>query len=156
MIFTKEMINDRYQTSFKGEESIRLGAAVALINNKKEVLLERRSDCGWWGITGGRLDFGEEVEDCAIREIKEECNIEITRQSLILVNIYSDPRQGRVVQYPDNRIHLIDVMYYSKTNQTNFKLSSESLEFKFFNFDSLPKDLIPPSKDPLNDIAKLI
>ena len=119
MIFTKEMINDRYQTSFKGEESIRLGAAVALINNKKEVLLERRSDCGWWGITGGRLDFGEEVEDCAIREIKEECNIEITRQSLILVNIYSDPRQGRVVQYPDNRIHLIDVMYYSKTNQTN-------------------------------------
>ena len=87
-MFTREMINERYQTSFNGEEILRLGVAVALINNKNQVLLERRSDCGWWGITGGRLDLGEEIEDCAVREIKEECCVDINRRSLNLVNVY--------------------------------------------------------------------
>ena len=30
-MFTREMINERYQTSFNGEEILRLGVAVALI-----------------------------------------------------------------------------------------------------------------------------
>tara|TARA_Y100001970_G_C14015012_1_gene740471 strand:+ start:151 stop:624 length:474 start_codon:yes stop_codon:yes gene_type:complete len=155
-IFTKEIINKRYQTFIKGGEKIRLGVAVTLINQNKEVLLERRSDCGWWGITGGGIEIGETVEECAIREIKEECNIEITKKSLHLVDIYSNPKHGRVVQYPDNRIHLIDVIYFSKTNETVFKTSEESFELKFFNFNNLPKLLIPPSINPLTDISKLI
>tara|TARA_Y100001970_G_C14253843_1_gene873685 strand:+ start:24 stop:497 length:474 start_codon:yes stop_codon:yes gene_type:complete len=155
-IFTKEIINHRYQTILKGGEKIRLGVAVTLINNQGEVLLERRSDCGWWGITGGSLEIGETVEECAIREIKEECDIKISKNSLNLVNIYSNPKQGRVVQYPDNRIHLIDIIYFSKTNETVFKTSEESLELKFFKFENLPKYLIPPSIHPLKDISKLI
>ena len=156
MTFTKEMINDRYQTSFTGGEILRLGVAVALINNDNEVLLERRSDCGWWGITGGRLDLGEDVEDCAVREIKEECSVVISRESLNLVNVYSDPKQGRIVQYPDNRIHLIDIMYFSRTKRRDFKISSESFELKFFKFEDLPENLIPPSQNPLLDISKII
>lgn len=156
MKFTKQMIKERYQNTFKGGEIIRLGVAVALINSAKEVLLERRSDCGWWGITGGKLDLGEDIEDCAVREIKEECSVEIKRESLNLVNIYSNPKQGRIVQYPDNRVHLIDVMYFSRTKSTDFKISSESFELKFFKFDDLPKNLIPPSLQPLLDISKVI
>ena len=156
MMFTREMINERYQTSFNGEEILRLGVAVALINNKNQVLLERRSDCGWWGITGGRLDLGEEIEDCAVREIKEECCVDINRRSLNLVNVYSNPKQGRVVQYPDNRLHLIDIIYFSRTKSTDFKISSESFELKFFEFDELPGNLIPPSLQPLLDISGVI
>ena len=75
MVFSQKEINLRYQNFFNGEETIRLGVAVALINQKNEILLEKRSDCGWWGVTGGKLDLGETVQDCAVREIKEECNV---------------------------------------------------------------------------------
>ena len=51
--FTKNEIDLRYQKTFNGKETIRLGVAVALINLKNQILLEKRRDCGWWGVTGG-------------------------------------------------------------------------------------------------------
>ena len=96
MVFSQKEINLRYQKFFNGEETIRLGVAVALINQKNEILLEKRSDCGWWGVTGGKLDLGETVQDCAVREIKEECSVLIEPKLLSLVGVYSDPKEGRI------------------------------------------------------------
>ena len=98
-----------------------MGVAVALINQKNEILLEKRSDCGWWGVTGGKLDLGETVQDCAVREIKEECNVLVESKLLKLVGVYSDPKEGRILQYPDNRVHLIDIVYIFKRNYFEFK-----------------------------------
>ena len=152
MVFTQEEINLRYQNFFNGKETIRLGVAVALINQKNEILLEKRSDCGWWGVTGGKLDLGETVQDCAVREIKEECNVLVESKLLKLVGVYSDPEEGRILQYPDNRVHLIDIVYIFKSNYFEFKKSHESLELKFFTFDRLPDLIVPPAIKPLQDI----
>ena len=124
--------------------------AVALINQKNEILLEKRSDCGWWGVTGGKLDLGETVQDCAVREIKEECNVIVDSKLLKLVGVYSDPKEGRILQYPDNRVHLIDIVYIFKSNYFEFKKSHESLELKFFTFDRLPDLIVPPAIKPLD------
>ncbi len=152
MVFTQEEINLRYQNFFNGKETIRLGVAVALINQKNEILLEKRSDCGWWGVTGGKLDLGETVQDCAVREIKEECNVLVESKLLKLVGVYSDPEEGRILQYPDNRVHLIDIVYIFKSNYFELKKSHESLELKFFTFDRLPDLIVPPAIKPLQDI----
>jgi len=156
MEFSQKEVNLRYQKSFNGQESIRLGVAVALINEKNEILLEKRSDCGWWGVTGGKLDLGETVQDCAVREIKEECNVLIETKLLRLVGVYSDPKEGRILQYPDNRIHLIDIVYILKRSYFELKKSHESLELKFFTFDQLPDLIVPPAIKPLEDISNII
>tara|TARA_B100000242_G_scaffold289093_1_gene258336 strand:- start:1157 stop:1630 length:474 start_codon:yes stop_codon:yes gene_type:complete len=155
MVFSQKEINLRYQKIFNGYEKIRLGVAVALINQKNEILLEKRSDCGWWGVTGGKLDLGETVKDCATREIKEECNVLVESKLLKLVGVYSDPEEGRILQYPDNRVHLIDVVYFYKRNYFELKKSHESLELKFFNFNNLPELIVPPAVKPLNDISNI-
>ena len=155
MVFSQKEINLRYQKIFNGQEKIRLGVAVALINQENEILLEKRSDCGWWGVTGGKLDLGETVKDCAIREIKEECNVLIESKLLKLVGVYSDPEEGRILQYPDNRVHLIDVVYIYKRIYFELKKSHESLELKFFSFDNLPKLIVPPAVKPLYDISTI-
>lgn len=155
MRFSKKDIDFRYQKTFNGKEKIRLGVAVALINLKNEILLEKRTDCEWWGVTGGKLDLGETVQECAIREIKEECNLVIEEKNLTLLGVYSNPKEGRILQYPDNRVHLIDVVYTFKNNFQNLKKSEESLELKFFSFDNLPNLIVPPAITPLIDMSKL-
>ena len=155
-IFSKEEINKRYQYILNGKENIRVGVAVALINEAKDILLERRKDCGWWGVTGGKLDVGETIEQCAIREIQEECNIKLVDEDLNLLGVYSNPKEGRILQYPDNRVHLVDVVFFTHPNNfTNLKISDESLEIRFFRFNNLPKLIVPPALTPLADISKL-
>ena len=90
MIFSQNEIQHRYQSNFLGYEKLRLGVAVGLINKKNQILLEQRSDCGWWGMTGGKLDIGETIEECAKREIEEECNIKINQNHLELIGVYSN------------------------------------------------------------------
>ena len=67
-----EEIRHLYQDTINGNEGIRVSVAVALVNRKDEILLERRKDSGWWGITGGKLEAGETITECGIRELQEE------------------------------------------------------------------------------------
>ena len=113
-------------------KKIRLGVAVGLINKNNQILLEQRSDCGWWGMTGGKLEIGETIEECAAREIKEESNLEINQNHLELIGIYSNKNEGRILQYSDNRVHLIDIVYIKKENLDGIKKSNESLKLEFF------------------------
>ena len=80
-MFSEKQIRDRYQVNVTGEETIRLGVAVALINAQNEILLERRSDCGWWGVTGGKLDVGEISKTmCSKRTTRRNRNINRNRK----------------------------------------------------------------------------
>eukprot|EP01095_Lingulamoeba_sp_RSL-Kostka_P015159 TRINITY_DN687_c1_g1_i1.p1 TRINITY_DN687_c1_g1~~TRINITY_DN687_c1_g1_i1.p1 ORF type:complete len:404 (-),score=127.28 TRINITY_DN687_c1_g1_i1:48-1259(-) len=54
--------------------------------NKKEILLTRRKSTmtfpNVWVIPGGHVDKGESLEEAAIRELKEECSIEVSQELL--------------------------------------------------------------------------
>ena len=106
-----------------------------------------------WGITGGRLDAGETPESCAVREIKEETGLLLDKSDLKLFSIYSEPDEGRILQYPDNRVHLIDIVYFARISScSRFKLSSESLELTFFSASSIPDLIVPPAVQPISDL----
>ena len=98
---SEALISQRYQKVLNGIETTRLGVALALIDQNLRILLERRSDVGWWGITGGRIDPGETPLECAIREVNEETGLVINPKSIMLLGIYGDPEDGRILQYPD-------------------------------------------------------
>ncbi|MBI4026494.1 MAG: NUDIX domain-containing protein [Verrucomicrobia bacterium] len=129
---------------------VKVGTAIVLRDHEGRVLLEKRKDCGLWGLPGGKVDPGESVMDCALREAIEETGltVRITR----LVGIYSEPK-GRIVTYPNNGevVHLVDVAVEAEIVSGKLSFSDESEEMRFFPPDSLPEDLMPPSRAPLRD-----
>ena len=64
----------------------RLIALLALINDKNEVLISlrqnRREYDGYWEYPGGKVENSETLELGLIREIKEEINLEISKNCI--------------------------------------------------------------------------
>lgn len=55
------------------------------------VLVDRAKEPFGWSIPGGFVEFGETVEQAAIREAKEETNLDITIDRQF--HVYSDPKR---------------------------------------------------------------
>ena len=64
----------------------RLIALLALVNDKNEVLISLRKHKkeydGYWEYPGGKVEEGETLEQGIVREIKEEINIEISKNCI--------------------------------------------------------------------------
>lgn len=55
-----------------------IAATIAVVIRESRVLLIRRAnppDIGRWGFPGGKIEMGETVEACALRELREETGI---------------------------------------------------------------------------------
>ena len=68
-------------------------SVVVLLNENNEVLLEERSDDGYFDFPGGAIDLKETMEEAAKRELYEETGI--TAIELELVKVYS----GEITHY---------------------------------------------------------
>jgi len=76
----------------------RAGVGVLLLDELGRVLLTLRklppeADC--WSILGGKLDFLEALEECAIREAYEEAGVEIVIERLLCVTDHRLPSEGQ-------------------------------------------------------------
>ncbi|GJL49417.1 MAG: DNA mismatch repair protein MutT [Nitrospirales bacterium] len=129
---------------------VRLGVGVVIRDERGWVLLEQRSDCGWWGMPGGRLEVGESITQTAVREVKEETGLDV--EIIRLIGIYSEP-QERIVTYPDtiDGVQLIDAVVEGHILSGTLTCSHESFDVRFFSPHALPEELIPPSRIPLRD-----
>ena len=78
----------------------RLIALLALINEKNEVLISLRKNKkeydGYWEYPGGKVEDGETIEKGLIREIKEEINLEISKNCIA-------PLTFAIDQYEENQ-----------------------------------------------------
>jgi 8-oxo-dGTP pyrophosphatase MutT (NUDIX family) len=132
---------------------VRVGVGVIVLDSRGWILLEKRSDCGIWGLPGGRIEPGESVKAAAVREVYEETGltVEITK----LLGVYSEP-ESRIVTFLDNGdvVHLVDVLLEAKILSGALTISSESEELQFFPPDNLPPDLVPPGVAPLRDFIE--
>jgi len=73
--------------------------------NQPIVLIERLNPPYGWAIVGGFVDYGERLEDAAIREAKEETGLEV--KLIDLLGLYSDPKR-------DSRLHTISAVYLAE------------------------------------------
>lgn len=65
---------------------IRVRPTAVLVENGKILLLEQRvSDRRSWSLPGGALEVGETLEDCLVREIKEETGLVVSVDRLLYV-----------------------------------------------------------------------
>jgi 8-oxo-dGTP diphosphatase len=73
----------------------RVGVGVLLTDNHGRVLLTLRKlppEAGCWSIVGGKVDFLESLEQCAIRE---EVGVEISLRSLLCVTDHCLPGENQ-------------------------------------------------------------
>ena len=98
--------------------------------NKKFVLIKRKNDPfkNQWAIPGGFVEYGETVENAAIREAKEETGIDIELKKLF--NIYSKPDR-------DPRGHTITIVYLATGNINDIKAGSDAEDIQLCSFEEL-------------------
>ena len=82
-----------------------IAADVIIEVGDRIVLIERKNPPPGWALPGGFVDFGETVEQAAVREAREETALEV--QLTALLGIYSRPDR-------DPRGHTIGVVYVGR------------------------------------------
>ena len=129
---------------------VRAGVGVVIRDYRGWVLLEKRSDCGLWGLPGGRIDPGESVRETVIREVQEETGL--TVKIGCLVGVYSNP-SDHIVTYPDNGdvVQIVDIIVEATVETGELRRSEESEATQFFDPADLPMDLVPLSREPIAD-----
>jgi len=129
-----------------------VGCGVLIENEKGEVLLQRRSDTGEWCVPGGALEPGETYIEAATRELSEEVGIKVS--GLKLFGLYSGA--DREIHYPNGDVvYSLSVIFITRSFTGEISDSdSEVLEHRFFDKDSIPKELFYPDARPILDWAK--
>ena len=109
---------------------------LAIISCDGALLLERRSDCGRWGLVGGGIEAEESLEAALHREVREETGLEVVGQDLFAVF----PGPSRIVRYPDgNVVRLVTFVYEVEVEDFGtLRHSEESEELRFFRSEQLP------------------
>lgn len=100
-------------------------AGCIIIENEKILLVKQTS--GNWGFPKGHLEKGESETEAAIRETKEETNLDVT----IL-----DENKRYSIEYDTNKgAHKEAVYFLAKKNSNNItRQESEITEIRWFNF----------------------
>lgn len=115
---------------------IGIGATTLVFNDKKELLLNLRTDTNTWGIPGGSMELYETIEETAIRELKEEAGI--CADELELVTVLSG--KDFYFEYPNgDQLCTIIVLFKVLNYNGTIKVSdNESKTLEFFPLTNLP------------------
>jgi 8-oxo-dGTP diphosphatase len=104
--------------------------AVIEFPEEKVVLIRRKNPPfeGMWALPGGFVDFGETVEHACIREVKEECSIDVELEGIL--GVYSDPKR-------DPRGHTVSVIFRARYVDGELKGADDAKEARLFSRDEL-------------------
>ena len=91
-------------------------------NNQKVLLVKRKNEPfqGKWALPGGFVDYGETVEQAAVREVKEELGSDVELEGLL--GVYSDPER-------DPRGHTVSVVFFGKKKSGTEKAGDDAEDF---------------------------
>ena len=119
---------------------LRAGVAAIIRNGHGQILLQRRSDNGLWGLPGGSVEIGESVQQAIVREVEEETGLSVEVERLI--GLYSDPAI-QIVCYPDgNVVHYVSAFFACRILNGTLRTCAETLELGFFDPGALPEHLV--------------
>ena len=109
------------------------------------ILIERKNEPLGWALPGGFVDYGETLEEAAIREAREETSLEI--DSLELLGCYSDPTR-------DTRCHTITTVFIARGAGVP-QAADDAVNLGLFSVNNLPSPLCFDHARILADYARI-
>ena len=109
------------------------------------VLIKRKNPPYGWALPGGFVDYGESLEEAAVREAREETSLEVS--NLRLLGCYSDP--GR-----DTRMHTISTVYIADGCGLP-QAADDAADAGIYQLECLPEPLCFDHAEILADYAAL-
>ncbi len=117
---------------------VRRGGGVVLVKRRNEPFK------GCWAIPGGFVEYGERVEEAAVREALEETGLRVRLTKL--VGVYSDPNR-------DPRGHVISIAYLAEEVGGELKAGSDAGEVAVFK--EIPRNIAFDHEKILRDALNL-
>jgi ADP-ribose pyrophosphatase YjhB (NUDIX family) len=111
------------------------------VDRGKIVLIKRKNDPVGWAIPGGFVDYGESLEEAAIREAREETSLDVTL--IEQMHTYSQPDR-------DPRQHTISTVYIAKGRGLP-QAADDAAEIGVFTQANLPSPLMFDHEEILSD-----
>ncbi|MGD9761626.1 MAG: NUDIX domain-containing protein [Candidatus Izemoplasmatales bacterium] len=121
--------------SLVGDEFLILNAtAVVIVNHNNDILLQKRSDNGYWGLPGGLLELNDSITEGAIREVKEETNLDIAIKRFIGVFVNPFMRWKE-----KDTAKVYSFAFLGEVIGGELRVNdSESTEMQYFSYENLP------------------
>jgi 8-oxo-dGTP pyrophosphatase MutT (NUDIX family) len=124
-------------------------ASVVVVDDAGRVLLQRRTDNGMWALPGGKMELGESLAECGIRETLEETGLDIEITGI--VGTYTNP--AHVFAYDDGEVRQeFSICLLGRPTGGQLQTSDESHEVAWFTpaeTDALP--MVASIRKRLND-----
>ncbi len=114
------------------------------IESKGIVLIKRKNPPYGWALPGGFVDYGESLEEAAVREAKEETDLDV--KLIEQFHTYSNPNR-------DPRHHTISTIYLAKANGIP-KAKDDAIEIGIFDESNLPDAIAFDHRSILKDYFK--
>ncbi|MFB0508407.1 MAG: NUDIX domain-containing protein [Thermodesulfobacteriota bacterium] len=105
------------------------------------VLIRRKNEPLGWAIPGGFVDYGESLQQAAVREAKEETGLAV--RLIRQFHTYSDPKR-------DPRFHAISTVYIAKA-QGIPEAQDDAQDVGIFGKHNLPEDIVFDHREILED-----
>ena len=124
-----------YGDRISKDGELRIGScAVIFDEDRKKVLLTRRTDNGFWCLPGGKMEAGESIEECCQREVFEETGLEI--QTRRLIGIYSN--RDQLVIYPDgHKVQIVVLSFEAEVTGGKLGLSDETTAAAYYDLSEM-------------------
>jgi len=115
----------------------RVGVGVLIVDETNRVLLTlrlRAPEAGCWSIVGGKLDYLEALESCAMREAREEVGVSVALETLLCVTDHVLPQENQ---------HWVSPAYLGRVLQGDAKNCEpeKTQDVRWFALDELPPNL---------------
>lgn len=109
------------------------------------VLIKRLKEPRMWALPGGFCEYGESLEEAALREAYEETGFEV--ELLEQFYTYSEPER-------DPRQHNITTVFLARPKGGSLRAGDDAEEAKFFPLKELPSELAFDHKRILEDFIR--
>jgi len=127
-------------------------SVMVVLDDESKVLLEERSDDGFWDFPGGSIEFNEKAEDAAKRELFEETGLKAKRFGLF--GIYSGALT--YYKYPNgDEVSGVDVVYLCRKVEGTLRPQKEEVsKLAWFGLKEAPFKMSPRNRQIIVDLIE--